>query len=75
MAEVMVITYCTEWNYLPFASSLAAAIKDKFGKEVELKKGRNGILKVTTGETVIYDNKCSHLPTIDEVVNTINKTK
>ncbi len=77
MAKVIEITYCTEWNYLPLASSLAAAIKDKFGFNVALKEGYGGILKITMGNTVVYDNrsKCGQLPTVDDVIKAIEKIK
>ena len=68
MADVAEITYCAEWNYLPFASSLAAAIKDKLGLKTSLKEGRGGILKVTMGGTVVYDNRGKGVPTVDDVI-------
>ncbi len=77
MVETIEITYCTEWNYLPLASSLAAAIKNKFGRNAELKKGHGGILKITMGDTVVYDNrsKCGQLPTVDDVIKAIDELK
>ena len=71
MADVAEITYCTEWNYLPLASRLAAAIKDKFGLNVALKEGRGGVLKVTMGDTVVYDNRGKGVPTVDDVIKAI----
>jgi hypothetical protein len=54
---------------------LEAAIKEKFGLEVELKEGHNGILKVTMGDIVIFDNgsKCGQLPTVDDVIKAIRR--
>ena len=77
VAEVVRITYCIEWNYLPVASSLAAAIKDKFGMNTELIEGHGGILKVTMNDTVMYDNlsKCGQLPTKEDVIRGIEKLK
>ncbi len=77
MVESIEITYCAEWDYLPLASRLAAAIKDKFGLNVELKEGHDGILKVTMGNTVIYDNQnqCGQFPTEEDVINGIEKLK
>jgi hypothetical protein len=56
---------------------LAAAIKDKYGSKTALKEGHGGILKVTMGDTVIYDNssKCGQLPTVDNVIEAIEKIK
>ncbi len=56
---------------------MAAAIKDKFGLNVELKEGHDGILKVTMGNTVIYDNQnqCGQFPTEEDVINGIEKLK
>ena len=75
MGNIITITYCIEWNYLPIASSLAAAIKDKFSLNVELKEGHAGILKVTMNGTVIYDNQseCCQLPTKEEILQKIEK--
>ena len=77
MVETIEITYCTEWNYLPLASSLAAAIKNKFDWNAELKQGHGGILKITMGDTVVYDNsgKCGQLPTVDDVIKAIDELK
>ena len=77
MVGTIEITYCTEWNYLPLASSLAAAIKDKYNVKVELVEGHGGILKVTMGDTVIYDNssRCGRLPTIDEILKIVETAK
>ena len=71
MADVAEITYCTEWNYLPLASRLAAAIKDKLGLKTALKEGHGGILKVKMGETVVYDNRGKGVPTVDDVIKAI----
>jgi hypothetical protein len=56
---------------------LAAAIKDKLGLNVVLKEGHGGILKVTMGDTVVYDNgsKCGQLPTADDVIKAIEKVR
>ena len=77
MGEVIEITYCTEWNYLPLASSLAVAIKGKLGLKTSLKEGHGGILKVTMGDAIVYDNssKCGQLPTVDDVLKAIKTIK
>jgi hypothetical protein len=52
---------------------LAAAIKNKLGLKTALKEGHGGILKVTMGDTVVYDNrsKCGQLPSADDVIKAI----
>ena len=77
MVGMIEITYCTEWNYFLIASRLAAAIKDNFGLNVTLKEGHGCILKVTMGDTVVYDNSNKHgqLPTIGDVIKAIEKIK
>ena len=56
---------------------MAAAIKDKFGLNVELKKGHGGILKIAMGNTVVYDNEsqCGQLPTVDNIIKSIDNLK
>jgi hypothetical protein len=56
---------------------LAAAIKNKFDWNAELKQGHGGILKITMGDTVVYDNsgKCGQLPTVDDVIKAIEALK
>ena len=71
MQNVIVqIKYCIEWNYLPNASSLAAAIKDSLGLNAELIEGRGGIFEVTVNNDKIYDNQevCGRLPSNEEVL-------
>ena len=77
MVEVIEIAYCTKWNYFSLASRLAAAIKDKFGLNATFKQGHGGILKVTMGDTVVYDNSSKHglLPTVADVIKAIEKIK
>ena len=77
MVDTIEITYCTEWNYLPVASSLAAAIKERYGIKVKLKKGHNAVLRVTVNNAVIYDNKsvCGRLPSVDEIIQIIEITQ
>ena len=56
---------------------MAAATKDMFGINVALKEGHGGILKVTMGDDIVYDNssKCGQLPTVDDVLKAIETIK
>ena len=51
------ITYCVPWNYLPQATSLAAAISDEFGVDAELIKGKNGIFDVSADSDLIFSKE------------------
>jgi hypothetical protein len=46
---------------------------NKLGLITALKEGHGGILKVTMGDTVVYDNrsKCGQLPSADDVIKAI----
>ena len=68
------IRYCSEWNYLPQASSLAAAIKDKFGLETNLIADHNGIFEVSVNDRIIYNNKeyGGKFPDHGEIINAIS---
>jgi len=52
------------------ASSMAAAIKDKLGINVKLKKGHGGIFEVAIDGKVLYTNRnvCNSLPTEEEIL-------
>ena len=75
MEDIVKITYCVEWDFLPIASSLAASIDDKFGYTVELIEGYGGIFKVTLNEEGIFDNKndFNKLPTKEVLFQEIEK--
>ena len=51
------ITYCTQWNYEPKATSLAAEIKEKFESEVELIGGAGGIFDVVADGAMIFSKQ------------------
>lgn len=57
------------------ASSLAAAIKNKFGITARLTEGHNGIYEVAVNGTVIYSNQgsCSQRPKEEEIFREIQK--
>ena len=68
------ITYCVPWNYLPQATSLAAAISDEFDIESELIKGKNGIFDVTLdGDLIFSKHKVDRFPENDEILEIIRK--
>ena len=63
------ITYCTRWNYLPRASSLAARISKELGIESELIKGDNGIFDVIADGKLLFSKyKSDRYPEEDEVI-------
>ena len=51
------ITSCVEWNFLPQAESLSAAIKEKFDVKPELVKGGGGIFTVALNGQFIFNNR------------------
>ena len=51
------IIYCQEWDFLPQASSLAAAIEGRYGIKSELIKGGNGIFTVKINGKIAYNNR------------------
>jgi len=59
------------------ASSLGAAIKEKFGVTARLKEGHNGIYEVSVNSKTIYSNqsKCGKLPENEEIFREIRKYK
>ena len=59
------------------ASSLGAAVKDKFGVTAHLKEGHNGIYEVSVNSKMIYTNqsKCGRLPENEEIFREIRKYK
>jgi len=66
------ITYCVVWNYLPNASSLAAAIRESRGIEPELIEGGKGIFDVKLdGELVYSKYETGRFPENDEVLDKI----
>ena len=68
------ITYCVVWNYLPQATSLAAAISDEFGAETELIKGKNGIFDVVVdGDLIFSKHDLGRFPSNEEIFKVIGK--
>ncbi len=65
------ITYCGEWNYLPEASSLAAAIEGRYDIKPLLTEGSGGIFTVLIGEKLAYNNRDEggRFPTKEEIFN------
>jgi len=62
------ITYCAVWNYLPRATSLAAAIERETGSDPELIPGSNGIFDVVAdGRLVFSKHDSGRFPDDDEV--------
>lgn len=59
------------------ATSLAAAIKDKFGIRATLKEGHGGIFEVAIDGKVLYTNanKCGNLPQNEETLSKIEEYK
>ena len=70
MSDVKVeITYCNEWNYLPEASSLAAAIEGRYGIKSLITKGSGGIFTVEINDKLAYNNRDEggRFPTKEEI--------
>ena len=68
------ITYCVPWNYLPEATSLAAALSDDLGVEVELIEGKNGIFDVVVGSDLIFSKqKVGRFPENNEILEMLRK--
>ena len=59
------------------ASSLAAAIEERFRFNTTLKEGHGGIFEVSVGEELVYTNRgaCGQLPTVDEALNLMEYRK
>ena len=48
------ITYCGQWNYLPYAASLAEVITKTFGIEPKLVRGNKGIFDIVVDGKLIF---------------------
>jgi hypothetical protein len=56
------------------ATSLAAAIENKFGLRANLTEGHNGIYEIIVNNTLVYSNEaCEHPPVEDDVFAEISK--
>ena len=52
------IEYCTQWNYLPRASSLEAELKSKFpGVETKLISSGGGVFEIMLDGDLIFSKK------------------
>ena len=51
------IEYCVEWNYYPYASSLAAAIKNEIGISPKLIKSSGGVFEVAADGKLIFSKR------------------
>ena len=68
------ITYCVPWNYLPEATSLAAAISDEIGVEAELIEGKGGIFDVVVDGNLIFSKKkTGRFPENKEILEMLRK--
>jgi len=63
------IRYCTAWNYLPRASSLAAEIRKARGIDATLVKGGGGEFEIALDGTLIFSKKAAgRFPDLEEVL-------
>jgi selT/selW/selH-like putative selenoprotein len=61
---------------LPQASSLQAAIKNKYGITSTLKEGYAGIFEVSINDEVVYTNETTYrFPTDEEIFEKIDAAK
>jgi hypothetical protein len=51
-----------------------AAINDRFGLDAKVVAGHNGILKVTRGDAILFDNQSRYLPSVEEVISAMEKS-
>jgi selenoprotein W-related protein len=59
---------------LPQATSLAAAISERFGIESELIKGKNGVFDVVVDGNLIFSkHKAGRFPQNDEILGNLEK--
>ncbi len=68
------ITYCSEWNYLPNASSLEQEINQVYSADIELIAGSNGIFDIKVDGLEIFSKKNENrFPIPGEINKLINK--
>ncbi|HKQ63196.1 MAG TPA: Rdx family protein [Methylomirabilota bacterium] len=61
---------------MPQASSLQAAIKDKYGITAVLKEGHSGIFEVSINDDVVYTNETTYrFPNDEEIFEKIDAAK
>ena len=69
------IEYCTQWNYLPRASSLEAELKSKFpGIETKLISSGGGVFEIMLNGDLIFSKKAKgRFPDDGEVASLIKQ--
>lgn len=68
------IKYCAQWNYLPRASSLGDELKKKFGADIELVAGSNGIFDISLDGNMIYSkSEQGRFPQPGEIIKLIEE--
>ena len=68
------IEYCSMWNYLPQASSLAAEIESTFGDNPELIPSKGGCFEVVAdGQLLFSKNNEGRFPENTEVIASLTK--
>ena len=70
------ITYCADWNYLPDATGLAAAISEEFGTKPELFPGSDGIFDVVAdGKLIFSKHEVGRFPLHEEIIEMLRSWK
>ena len=71
------IEYCTQWNYLPRAASMASALLEKYGNAVEsltLIPSGGGVYEVMKNDNLIFSKKAEErFPELDEIIESLEK--
>ena len=67
------IKYCTEWNYLPYASRVEEELNAAFSDiKVQLIPGHGGVFEVELNDKVIYTkSNTGRFPDAGEITNII----
>ena len=67
------IKYCTEWNYLPYASRVEEELNATFsGINVQLIPGHGGVFEVTLDNRLIYTkSNTGRFPEAEEITKII----
>ena len=73
MVKHVSIEYCVEWNYYPYAASLAAAIEKAIGITPELIKSGGGVFEVMADGKLIFSKKKEfRFPENREIIDILN---
>jgi len=68
------IEYCVEWNYEPQATSLATALKKRFGVKSQLIKSGGGVFEIVKDDVLIFSKKqTGRFPEHDEIFEKIKE--